>query len=544
MNNIIRAFKFVFQFSILGYQRNRSYPLTIKLDNIQKYWKFWLKNTKLKSNHILVDALIFHPKYLANNFTIANVLRKKFNAEVTALIKYSSEESTKFVSKHFFIDKFACIYIPINLAVILNAIIHTIISMQQIMFSKYNGISVFVDGCDIGEYIYDEYLRVTSLPTKRKITIDYIAFIYRSLYIYFRYKQILLNYNISHVAFGHNVYATWGLLLPAAKATNSSIKFYNWYDASREGKITVTKQQASCKIRKAGYMKQEYLSLLMSKHGEEKILRTFNFLMQDKLSGKLKDRDSSNAYECLDIDTIDKFIERYSMVTKSKHIFIYSHAFVDAVKYPRWTIYADYYTWLEETLIQLAKKTHITNIYVKPHPSEHLYPCKTTSKILTEQINKEHNAAFVFLDKKVSNSVIFEIADAIITCSGTVNIEASCFGIPCILAGEFGNEMLRYTYVCRDERDYFETLDMCESLPKLTNQNTFIAKLYFYWFAESMFVDSNLFGVGSIFPVDNGNEIIELISLNDMYKSIGVTAADSLLEAISNISLGMIEDFV
>jgi len=68
-----------------------------------------------------------------------------------------------------------------------------------------------------------------------------------------------------------------------------------------------------------------------------------------------KDIDNANVYLNTDINSIEELKIKYAIHQNAKNFFIYSHAFVDAVKYFE-TLYSDYYTWLYETLILLSKK--------------------------------------------------------------------------------------------------------------------------------------------------------------------------------------------
>lgn len=545
MKNLLFAARFLCNFSFIGYLKNRTYTSEIQLNNITNFWKSWLvADNKVATNHILVDALLFHPRYLSQNFSLANLLRKENNADVISLVRYSNDEATKQVSSAFDINQFAYCYKPFNMAVSISAFAHTFNNLRTLGYKKHIGISVFADDMDIGEFIYDEYLRLTNLPTKRRITIDYIAFVYRSLYLYYRYKQIFQKHNITHVVIGHTVYSIWGMLLPAAKSTGLNISFYNWCDATGTARVTLTKQISSAKVRKPGYMKKEYLDILLEKYGTEEISSHFNSLMFNRLSGNVLDKDSANVYKNTEVKSVDSFKGQYELPGRSGHVFIYAHAFVDAVKYSRWTVYSDYFTWLEETLLHLVVKSVTTNVYVKPHPSEHLYACDITAKMLVERINQQYNASFVFLDKKVSNTVVFDLANSIITSCGTINIEASCYGIPVILAGEFGNEKIGYTYPCKTEKSYFETLDRCNNLPRLSERQVLLARIYYCWYMDYMYLSSELFAVGSINPIDAETVSSELFNLNNLYNVINSHEIDNMQRVIAGMSGAIFEDIV
>jgi hypothetical protein len=545
LRTLILVVKFINNFSFIGYIKNRSLPLSTHLNNVSKFWIEWLSNSKSKEvNHVLVDALIFHPRYLSQNFALGNLLRKGQFSVITSLIRYQSDHATKEVSRSFGINNFASCYKPFNITVIFKAIAGTLVQLRAIRYEKSVGISVIVDGVDVGEFIYDEYLRLTNLPTKRSISIDYIAFIYRSLYLYYRYRQLLQELNITDIVIGHTVYATWGMLLPAAKASGLDISVYNWCDAIGTGKVTVTRQLPSNKVRKPGYMKSQYLDLLLSKVPREQVLTHWDCLMSNRLSGKVADKDSINVFNGIDINRVDSFLHLYSSSNKNGHVFIYAHAFVDAVKYSRWTLYSDYYTWLEETLLFLASKTSTTNIYIKPHPSEHMYACDVTTEMVVDRINSELNSSFIYLDKKVSNEIVFNVADSIITACGTINIEAACYGIPVILAAEFGNENLGYTFPCKSLSEYHSKLTECEKLPKLGLDKVFLAKAYFCWYLDYMYLTSAIFALGSIASADRQATSVELEKLNEVYGYVSRDSVAMFKEVIEKLDQECFEDII
>lgn len=507
IKNFIR---FILQISIIGYIRNQN-KIKIKdkyFENIRKYFeKTNAYNKSKNSSIILVDALILHAGYITNGCLIASGINRKGGKIIYGLTRFNNDWPHKFIMKNYYINNFISIYRHLNLIVIFRAII-AVLRNIKLNYNKNSGIKFYLNNDDVGEYIYDHYLRQTNLGTKRKISIDYYGFCFRCSYYYYRYLQIIKNYDITDIVIGHNVYSDWGFLSVAARHSGKKIKIINWQDFTYKNILSITKQLSAIKIRKHGYLSKDSIKQLTIKSVDKE----FNDNYAKKLEGKYSNKDSVNVFKNAEIHTIKSFKENYIYDEKKTNIFIFSHAFVDQVKYARWNLYSDHLTWLEETLEILSRRNQNCNYYIKPHPSEFLYKTNINACDIVKNANNIYGEKFIFLDKNISNKLIFELAEVIITNSGTVSVEAPCFGIKCIVSGETPSEQLEVNKICRSVEEYELCLSNLTESYHISDYETYISKKFYLWYTNYMFIKTGVMGIG-----DSGDNDIELI-INDLSK--------------------------
>ena len=110
-------------------------------------------------------------------------------------------------------------------------------------------------------------------------------------------------------------------------------------------------------------------------------------------------------------------------------VFVMAHVFSDMPHSYAGMLYTDYEEWLQQTVLALARNHHI-NFLVKEHPSADLYAESGKVSQLLDAIGHRHR----FLQSNVHTQTVLSNASAIVTCGGTIGIEASVRGIPAVLA--------------------------------------------------------------------------------------------------------------
>jgi hypothetical protein len=245
-----------------------------------------------------------------------------------------------------------------------------------------------------------------------------------------------------------------------------------------------------------------------------------NLLKKSQLVGKILNKDTENVFSNNKITKFECFRSLYKYDPNLKTIVIYSHAFVDAVRYPRWSLFPDYFTWLEQTLNFIKKEKLLANIYIKPHPSENMYPCKMKTAMLVEKINRGSEINLILLEKQVSNEVIFSFADLIITSSGTVAIEAPLFNINVLVAGESDCEKAGAIIQPKTQKEYFNFIKNFDIIDKLPENKREVAEYAFYWYNKLSYSKLDL-SIDAIDKPMDSIDIIEpwVISLNNAYEN-------------------------
>lgn len=112
-------------------------------------------------------------------------------------------------------------------------------------------------------------------------------------------------------------------------------------------------------------------------------------------------------------------------------VFVMAHVLTDAPHAYAPTLYQDYEEWILRTVLALARNPQV-NFLVKEHPSVELYG---ESGILHRML-KEIGWQGRLLRSNVHTGSVLSAADVVVTCGGTIGIEASSSGIPVVLAAK------------------------------------------------------------------------------------------------------------
>jgi hypothetical protein len=106
-----------------------------------------------------------------------------------------------------------------------------------------------------------------------------------------------------------------------------------------------------------------------------------------------------------------------------------AHVLSDAPHAHAPTLYRDYEEWIVRTVLALARNSHV-NFLVKEHPSVELYGESGMLERMLEKIGWQAR----LLQSNVHTGTVLAAADAVVTCGGTIGMEASSSGIPVVLA--------------------------------------------------------------------------------------------------------------
>lgn len=174
----------------------------------------------------------------------------------------------------------------------------------------------------------------------------------------------------------------------------------------------------------------------------------------------------------------DSFAAEHSLDPAKPIVFVMLHAFND---YPhshfrRPLMFQDYYEWFIATL-QRARAITSVNWVVKEHPGAAYYPTKDLDLGAVMGAVAEPHIRFLSHDSDLNAASLRYIAHAIVTCVGTAGLEYSCFGIPCVVAGESPYSGYGFTREPSDREAYVRELDQIASIGRLSGDQVRIARL-------------------------------------------------------------------
>ncbi len=381
-------------------------------------------------------------------------------------------------------------------------------------------------GILLGDLIYDDLIKLKDHQyTISKIDRVCLKSIFHAFFFYFSYSKIFKKYPVKFLICTHLVYVQYGLfarvgLRNGAKIIETNDLMVNYLDAKeyQNDTIAVT-YHVACK---------HYFNKLLSNAPNKDAFVAFaEENLKERMAGSNKQYDARLAYKNKTILTKQALQERLSIPASDKpFVVIFSHVFADAPHCCINMLFRDYYDWLTQTLKHIVKIKAV-NWLIKPHPSAKLYGEDGLVESLVESaVSGLERNVFVF-PKEVSTSNLDQIAEAIVTVSGTAGIEFGCLGVPVILAGSpfYGNYGFTLDPASREE--YFCLLDKIPAIPKLSAQQIMEAKVMYGAYIRSKVLESkiipaealdNIWGYGESAKSDvvQGNKLInDKLTLND-----------------------------
>ena len=454
----------------------------LKLENIIELTKKNnIQSTKENQKVILMDSMHYYAGITLQNCLMAMLLSVDKNAKIIGFAPLP-EKKIYDLYRQFGVDKFIEIYQLLNIKVFILSIyitIKTFIRKQKL--TKFTNMEVIVDNVDIGEHIYDQFLRREFHASYRKKSFKYYLYIYRGCYYYFRFKEILIKEEVTDIILSHIVYMP-ATLIKAASVVNGNINIWSTNDAFNGFSISKSKSyENKQEITDRRQFKNKYSNFLLEKFTRNEVEIVFDNISYKKVWTEKGINDD-----------IYLSLEHYSYDRKKKNIFIFPHAFNDAVRHANNQIFCDYYVWLKETLGILSNNKNI-NIFIKPHPAEYKYKYKESSKSVMEKVLQNSvNKNIFYIDKNVSTDFLYSFADCIVTVCGSIGLEAPCNGVPVITAARGTYYEANTTINSESYEEYKSNLDSIHTIEKLSEEIKFKAKIVFVFAILLRSVETNL----------------------------------------------------
>ena len=146
------------------------------------------------------------------------------------------------------------------------------------------------------------------------------------------------------------------------------------------------------------------------------------------------------------------------------------------------------------------KKSNDTLWLVKPHPTSQFYPGSNIANDYLNSLNYDH---IVKCPNYLSNETIIKIADIIVTCRGTIGLEAGIFGKKIVLGGEAYYSDLKTSLKPKNNHDYRNYLLNNKINFKLSEKQKKLCKIAFYYqiFKNSL-IDSKIIPIDKFVDID------------------------------------------
>jgi hypothetical protein len=451
-----------------------------------------------------VAAAALSKKYKSNVLIFSD---KKNESEIVKFYKSFGFENFNFgLSYKFLISK---------LILFINSIILT---LKTIVNIKLKGLTWFikefkVENINIGDLIYDEYIRFNHSYLNPKVDVKFIKILLVSIIktknfiqLMKKYKPKLIFVSTSGKSGNTGISIRVGvhkkIKVIELSANTKKINNYIIHDFSRifYGKNRILQ-------KKKGFKEfQKYTKNFNNKKLDKFIndrFKALNKIVNDKSKNKLIlnatsipgagnminfKGDRSNFLFSRN-ELIKKFTSNKSIITKL--IFIAPHAFSDSPHDAGLDmIFDDYYSHFKETLFFINNNIYNKNILwlVKPHPVSGHYK---ENGIVERLVKKMNNKNIILCPKNISSHNLTLTCDHAVTARGSVGLEFACQGKYSITAAFAAYSKLGICLEPKNKNQYFSYLQNIANLPKLNSKQTLKAKKILY-FLETKEQDNRL----------------------------------------------------
>lgn len=439
--------------------------------------KIWKKKTRNTNGYFLVEGLLgVMPTHLVRLGVTINAIEDTTNMTPIIILKNHDYEIEK-LFQSFGISKFVYLDdINLNLVDRIYALIKV---LPHIIFKNPNYLLMAMyKRINFGHLVFDDILHLNkTCYTIEKVNISCILSFYRCICYIKKYSNIISKYNAELVLLTHNEYVDYGSLAIATMLNNKTIMNIN------DLELSINNNPNEIYFHHRIHMG---LEKIISNRNIKELENKGKKLLDERMRGTVGLYDTKNAFEDKKVYTRTELSERFSHNTK-KNVFIFMHVFSDAPHLSQMTMYRDYYEWIIDTIDKIKNIDNV-NWYIKAHPSAFIYG--ETDKI--KEMMRTSKGSIFWTPDDFSTLSIKNVADAIITCQGTIGIEASCMGIPVVITGLPYYSHFGFTIEPKSKKKYYSLLNKLYKLRKLSIEKTRKAQVVLGAYSEYTFSDNTI----------------------------------------------------
>jgi hypothetical protein len=356
--------------------------------------------------------------------------------------------------------------------------------------TKSDVANLSLGGIQIGDLIYDTYLRAGFHPTVKIDDPSLREIMVHAVQIYLGVKEYLARKQVVSVIADHTVYIYCGIMARMAAAAGIPV-YQIYYGADFHIiKIELDRAHSDVPLR---YPWPRYAELFRELSPETQAMArvkgraSLEARLEGKKDGVLLD---ATAYGATDGKPVFE-------QTGRPRVLVLLNDFFDSVHGYRWMLFPDFYEWIH-FLLEKAGETPF-DWYVKPHPNmliwekwDRLGQAEANKKVLDElraKFPKVH-----FLSPSVSNrQIMAEGLDALFTVHGTAGHEFAYRGIPVVNAGD--NQHIAYSFNlhARTIAEYESYIAHANALKVEIRREEIAEYVYmnFFYFLEQCRADAN-----------------------------------------------------
>lgn len=451
---------------------------------------FW--NSRIASvpegqgEYILVEGLVSHPGYLLLNAVIARYLAHETGLPMVALLPSRTDCKNRKLFESYGVRDF--IFLSDRKRRMLDMLRYGLLAAR--LLRRCSGgddlLAIELDGIDFGRLVYDQFVMSTGHGTIENISPLIFEMLVDALYYRRCCDQLFEQHRFPLFVLAERNYIRGGVLSQVALKHGTVIY-------SRGGgptRITMRRYDDLSQILTFQLRPSEEVFECVYENHREKAIAAADAHMARRFSGRMTSVQLAFSKDQRVVSK-EELCRQFGWSVNKPIVCILSHAFIDAVHSHNWWLFRDYLTWLRCTLRTIRTMDHV-NWLVKPNPYEKLYKnSKHTAQGEYEALaaDCEH---IRLMPKDANSSSLLNIAHAILTVCGSPGIEFSCFGVPCVLAGEAPYSGFGFTIEPQSQEEYFALLQNIHTLEPLSDSQVERAKVAAYIYLELSMVKFSL----------------------------------------------------
>lgn len=432
------------------------------------------QNSEKSKKYILVETIISHPAYIANQLIIAKYIEKILQINLKSLVlkdnflqkkmrdSYLIQTTTKIKNQNIFKRYFRFLK---NLKKLNNI---TLKEFKEITSGKVK----------IGEIVYDHYIRFTGDLDVYMLNFKLIYFYFIALEYDFFIKNIIKDENCEGIVLCETQFIPSAIFFQNMLENNKKVyaryggpkkigvriydrfeEIYNWKQKFKKQDLEKIKQTNRVKAENDGYQ-----------------------IIFDRITGNQKNQDLNDtaiAYSKKQDFSKSELCELFNWDPQKPIIGIYDHSYTDGLFICGRSIFETNYAWIKFTL-EFIKNCKEVNWIVKPHPikSYETHPANMgTIKVFNKIINSDNNNIKIF-PEYISAFSLFKILSTVITGNGSVGLEYTTNGIPAVLANHSHYSGLGFTIEPKNINEYKDILSNINKLKKLDNDQILNSRIF------------------------------------------------------------------
>ena len=351
-------------------------------------------------------------------------------------------------------------------------------------------LAIRFDNVEMGDLIYDTYLRYFHQPTIESVNEDVLKIIEIALNVFYNFEAFLRSNRVCALLNTYSSYIEHGIT--ARICLTHDIPVYTI------GSYSYLIQKLE---RDFPYHQINHTHFSPDRELREDQIAVARERLTSRLEGKIDAATHYMRQSAYTASPTDDNLRRL-FAARPRNIVIYVHDFYDSPHVNRRLQFPDLYQFLKQTLAVLTDLSG-TTVFIKPHPNG-MEGCKEKTIELVGSFQKDH---FHVLEDTVTNLNIIDLKpDLIATARGTICIEMAYVGIPTVALFDNLYANFKFTHTCADKEEYFAIL-RGEKQPSIDFDKQQILKFYYQAHLEqTRLKEHEIFTVLAAFKGDTYND--------------------------------------